>query len=923
MGSLRRWWRNAFDVREGESARTVFMGLYFFFVLCAVHVLKPVATALFLDRFPIANLPYLYMAIAVIGGLLAYLYTKLAVKTSLYAAVAGSTLIMVLSLFALWRVIGTDSDLILYIFAIWVNLFGIVFVSQGWLLAANLFDGREAKRLYGLLVLASIVGAAVGGGITAVGAERSGSQVLLPIGITLILLAFGSLHGAAVSETRRTGVAPSQRFRQKKREEDEQDSDFTIRDVVSAVTRYRHLMVIVGIIITTYLVEVLVEFQFQALAKQNYTGDELTAFLGTFNGIYLSVATFVLQFFFTTFAVGRLGVGRTLLVSPVSVGIASLGVVAAPTLLSAGITRLFEASTRYSISRTAIELLYLPLPTELKNRTKAFVDVFVDRLGRGLAAGLLLLLTALGLESPRQLSILIIVFAGMWVGLALLARSEYMATVRRRVESRRLDLEGARITVQDTETVRLLEQAARGSNTRQVIYALSLLAEAPNYDLVPLLMELAGSETPAVRAKIYELSRLTGVEGLLEQALREIRGEAAPSEDVAREAVGYAVSISPEPAALASEFLNHENCTVGEAALSALAHDRDLVQRLISRDWLIAASESGNPGKRALAAFAVGVRGDEGTDALHRLLRDGAPRVVEAACQAAGKLRNQDYVGEVVLLLTNPNLRGTAVDALASYGEPICEPLGRILRDPGRPEGIRRRIPRVLAAIPAQISVDVLRRSLQDPDLTIRNAVLRSLNRIRNVSQQLDFGDAQIREFILTEAHGYFQLYAALRRFRETSPGGKATALLSRTIEERLTQTIERLFRLLGLRYPPKQIQAAYMAVSQKRSEEFAAALEFLDNILENDLKKVLLPMIDGSPHLLDIGLEQFGVERPNLETALLQQVKQEDTWLAACAISAAAELRLKSLRTTVVEITERNDPVLAPVAESALETLA
>ena len=925
MGTLRRWWRNAFDVREGEHARTIFLGLYFFFVLCAVHVLKPVATSLFLDRFPIGKLPYLYMAIAVIGGLLAYFYTKLAVNTSLYTAVAGSTLIMVLSLLALWRVLDTKSTWILYIFAIWVNLFGIVFVSQGWLLAANLFDGREAKRIYGLLGLGAIVGSAAGGALTVVGAMESGSKALLPLGIVLILLAFGSLHAAALAERRRTGLNPRERFRPSKRDQDGERelAEFSLHDVIAAVTRYRHLLVIVGIIIATYVVEVLVEFQFSAMAKQRYSGDELTAFLGTFNGIYLSAVTFVLQFFFTTLIVGRLGVGRTLLVSPVSVGAASLGVLVAPGLLSVAITRLLEASTRYSISRTALELLYLPLPTELKNRTKAFVDVFVDRLGRGIAALLLLLLTALGLQRPGELAPLVILFALIWIGLALLAKNEYAATVRRRVESRRLDLEGARITVQDSETVGLLERTARGQNTRQVVYALSLLAEAPNYDLRPLLSGLAGTGSPAVRAKVYQLAATLGDPALLERALSEIRPPGSPSEEAAREAAGYAIAVSTDPGSLITEFMNHPSSVVGEAALNALPGDPEQVQRLVSRDWLIEASKSGKPEKRALAAFAVGIRGDEGTDVLHRLLRDTDPRVVEAACRAAGRLKNRDYLREVVDLLSKPAIRGAAIDSIASYGESVCRNLEEILTDSATPAGIRRHIPRALAAIPVQESVGILRRKLSEPDLTIRYAVLKGLNRIRDTSPQLDYGVDQIRDLILSEAHQYYEIYAALSRFRETQPGGRATALLARTIEVRLNRTIERLFRLLGLRYPPKQILAAYLAVSRKRSEEFATALEFLDGILEYDLKSVLLPMIDGSPHLLDIGHEQFGVKLPTLEEALLQQMRVEDTWLAACAVAAVGELRLRSLAKRVEELAGAGDPVIAPVALSAVAALA
>ena len=72
------------------------------------------------------------------------------------------------------------------------------------------------------------------------------------------------------------------------------------------------------------------------------------------------------------------------------------------------------------------------------------------------------------------------------------ASREYLATVRQRVEFRRLDLESARVTVQDTETVRVLEHAARAAKRRQAAYALSLLAEAPGYKLAPLLDEPGG-----------------------------------------------------------------------------------------------------------------------------------------------------------------------------------------------------------------------------------------------------------------------------------------------------------------------------------------------------------------------------------------------------------------------------------------------
>ena len=56
-------------------------------------------------------------------------------------------------------------------------------------------------------------------------------------------------------------------------------------------------------------------------------------------------------------------------------------------------------------------------------------------------------------------------------------------TIRKRFAARQLDMESARIRVQDAGNHGLLEHAAEGDNPRQAAYALSLLGQVPDYDL--------------------------------------------------------------------------------------------------------------------------------------------------------------------------------------------------------------------------------------------------------------------------------------------------------------------------------------------------------------------------------------------------------------------------------------------------------
>ncbi len=118
-----------------------------------------------------------------------------------------------------------------------------------------------------------------------------------------------------------------------------------------------------AIMVVTFVIDVMVEFQFNAMAKLAYHNkNDLTAFLGSFYGFWLNLVTFVCQFFLTGFVVSRFGVGGTLQIMPVSIALASIAALVSPSVLSTAAARLTEASTRYSFNKTGMELLYLPLP---------------------------------------------------------------------------------------------------------------------------------------------------------------------------------------------------------------------------------------------------------------------------------------------------------------------------------------------------------------------------------------------------------------------------------------------------------------------------------------------------------------------------------------------------------------------------------
>ena len=161
MGRIREFWRRSFDIRKDEAVRMVFMALYLLLVLLAYYILKPVSRAMFLNKFDIDDLPYLYIVIAAAGGVMAYFYTKLAIHSSLKTAVNVCTFGMIGTLVLIWHLLPTTGR-------------GCCTCSTrssacsasrsyrraGWW-PRTFSRTREAKRLYGLLGVSAVIGAAI------------------------------------------------------------------------------------------------------------------------------------------------------------------------------------------------------------------------------------------------------------------------------------------------------------------------------------------------------------------------------------------------------------------------------------------------------------------------------------------------------------------------------------------------------------------------------------------------------------------------------------------------------------------------------------------------------------------------------------------------------------------------------------------
>src|SRR4029450_1986744 len=127
-----------------------------------------------------------------------------------------------------------------------------------------------------------------------------------------------------------------------------------------------------------------------------------------------------------------MGIGFALMVLPFSLGTTGLIMLLNGALWAPALARILDQSLRYTVDKTTREILFLPLPGDIKLKAKSFVDVTVDRGAK--AAGALLLLVLVkpwGLHlNWQQLSFASLVMTGLWILMALRARRGYLQAFR-------------------------------------------------------------------------------------------------------------------------------------------------------------------------------------------------------------------------------------------------------------------------------------------------------------------------------------------------------------------------------------------------------------------------------------------------------------------------------------------------------------
>jgi len=304
-------------------------------------------------------------------------------------------------------------------------------------------------------------------------------------------------------------------------------------------------------------------------------------------------------------------------------------------------------------------------------------------------------------------------------------------------------------------------------------------------------------------------------------------------------------------------------------------------------------------------------------------MKDSSLLVARQTIKSTGQTKDREFVPILIKKLADKQFRMAARDALTEYGNRVLGTLRDYLNDDSVDFVVRKNIPSVLREIPSQESVNILTEGLISADPQLKFYILKALNKLRSKYSELNFDQKKIDSVIINETKSYYETLQILEIHKEYKEN-LAGKLLKRALEEKLDNNLERIFRLLGLRYPPEDVYNSYQGIISDKSRLRANAIEFLDNLLNKEIKKHLLPIFDqDSPNMIiQYGKKLFGLQIKTFNDALENLVRGNDDWLKACAIYMIPEVKADKLDYLIREAMNDRNPIVRGTAELIIKRI-
>ncbi|MCU0248183.1 MAG: hypothetical protein MUC42_16565, partial [Bryobacter sp.] len=339
-------------IRPGEGSRVALLAAQYFCVVAVTIAAKSARDTYFLSRYDRSYLPLMFVACAAVVAVLASVYAR---ATGLLGRNTLTSLCYALFIGVLLLMQPRVEGFVVPSLYVWVEVVISIVTLQFWMQAADLFDARQAKRLFALIgaggsLAAFLVGMSLKPYVKAFG---SGSLLFFVAGGLAASWFLGQWASRFAPQAPRRSAAAHKESAKPKLD--------------------RYLIAIALIVGLSAMVTQIVDYQFKIAAGRAMADEaELASFFGRFYAA-TGVASLLMQLFFTSAILNRFGLRGGLLTLPVFLGCSAAGFLTLPGLIAASAAKFSDQTFKFTLHNSSLELLWLPVSAARRRALKPVV----------------------------------------------------------------------------------------------------------------------------------------------------------------------------------------------------------------------------------------------------------------------------------------------------------------------------------------------------------------------------------------------------------------------------------------------------------------------------------------------------------------------------------------------------------------------
>lgn len=374
-----------------------------FFINAEYALVRPISNSLFIHEFGASFFPVAWLLVIPLNFLCVFGYnfflSRWGCKTTSLRVIF--TILVVNLLFAALIPIFPSLSMTFYV---WKEVYIMLLFQQLWSLIHTNFDMKKAGALYGIIFGIGGLGGICGSLIPGLFAVKAGSEALLYLSVPLCLgvaaLYFFTAH---------FGVLPAKDAIQKKTKLSDILTEFKF------ITSSKTLFFILAIVVFMQCTSTLIDYQFSRVLENTVLDKDLrTEYFGKTLAIMQAIMI-CLQFVGTFLLVNLFGLRALHCLIPLFLAANAVLYLFFPAFGMIAFSYITVKAFDFSLFGITKEMLYVPLSSEAKFRSKSIIDVFAYRSSKAVASFLILLVQAITTTGAVFcLSIISLVILTMW-----------------------------------------------------------------------------------------------------------------------------------------------------------------------------------------------------------------------------------------------------------------------------------------------------------------------------------------------------------------------------------------------------------------------------------------------------------------------------------------------------------------------------